>query len=324
MPSEVSEQKSAADLAINRYLSKKYASYPQVSYLDIGPIFYQAGNLNTAMFYDPRLAPPRRPLHPDTDAQRLMAEAIEPSLTRLMNDGARQYLASLKEVNTAVIPVPKLEDDSYDWYDRHRQVMAVKAGISPDVVLIGDSITHFWAGQPVAHRVSGPEAWQRAFGGMSVLNLGFGWDRTQNVLWRLSHGEFDGLHPKTLIINIGTNNLTGTANARSNTPAEVVQGILAIHDAVRAKSPESRIVVMGVFPRGFDSASPLRAPILELNRLLSEALTPKANTIFLDIGTRFLETGGTLPRRLMNDGTHPTEEGYRIWADALIEAGLRR
>ena len=89
------------------------------------------------------------------------------------------------------------------------------------------------------------------FGATQTLNLGFGWDRTQNVLWRLAHGEFEGLHPKTVVINIGTNNLTGTANARANTPAEVVQGILAIHEQVRAQSPQSRIIVMGVFPRGF-------------------------------------------------------------------------
>jgi lysophospholipase L1-like esterase len=26
---------------------------------------------------------------------------------------------------------------------------------------------------------------------------------------------------------------------------------------------------------------------------------------------------------VMPDGTHPSEEGYRIWAEALVEAGIR-
>jgi lysophospholipase L1-like esterase len=157
-----------------------------------------------------------------------------------------------------------------------------------------------------------------------VLNLGFGWDRTQNVLWRLSHGELQGLHPKTVVINIGTNNLTGTGNARASTPAEVVQGILAIHAMVRTVCPESRILVMGVFPRGFGASNPQRAPIAEVNRLLGPALAGKAKTSLLDIGVRFLEPDGTLPVSMMNDGTHPTEQGYEVWAKALIDAGVGR
>jgi lysophospholipase L1-like esterase len=324
LPSDISEKKSAADREINQYLAGRYAEDPKVTFLDIGPLFFRDGKLETSLFYDPRLPRPGKALHPDTTGQRLMAEAIEPTLVRLLQDGPRQYLAGLTEVNTAVIPVPRLEMDSYDWYERHRAVLAAKAQFDPQVVLIGDSITHFWAGTPKAHRVSGPQSWELVFGGIPVLNLGFGWDRTQNVLWRLSQGEFDGLHPKTVILNIGTNNLTGTANARANTPAEVVQGILAIHERIRAQSPDSRILVMGVFPRGFDASSPLRAAILQVNQLLAEVLPAKAGTVFLNIGAKFLEPDGALPKALMNDGTHPTEDGYRIWANALIDAGVRR
>jgi lysophospholipase L1-like esterase len=243
---------------------------------------------------------------------------IKPALTLWLGDGSRLY--SSKTANTAIIPVPRLEMDSYDWYQRHRDVLAAQKQSEPHVVLIGDSITHFWDDLPAA---SGPHAWERAFGGLSVLNLGFGWDRTQNVLWRLSHGEFEGLHPTTVVINIGTNNLTGTENARTNTPDEIVQGILAIHKKIRVTSPASHIIVMGIFPRGSDPASPVRAAIIAVNRLLSEALANEPNTTFLDIGDRFLAPDGTLLPNMMSDGTHPTEEGYAIWAQALIEAGVR-
>ena len=323
LPSDISESKSAADREINRYLAYRYELDPKVVYLDIAPVFFKEGKLDTSIFYDPRLPGTRKALHPDTAGQRLMAEAIEPTLTRLLQDGTRQYLAGLTEVNTAVVPVPRLETDSYDWYERHKDVLSAKARVNPRVVLIGDSITHFWGGPPEGvHRANGPQSWEQAFGGIPVLNLGFGWDRTQNVLWRLSHGEFDGLHPRTVIVNIGTNNLTGTENARANTPAEVVQGILAIHAMVRAKSPDSRIIVMGVFPRGYSPSSPLRTPILEVNRLLARALATTPATTFLDIGAQFLEPDGTLPQKLMSDGTHPTDEGYKLWAKALIGAGV--
>ena len=123
--------------------------------------------------------------------------------------------------NNAIVPVPKLENDSYDWYKRHEDILRLKQGLDPEIVLIGDSITHFWGGQPESPGVKarGPKAWEKAFGTKRTLNLGFGWDRTQNVLWRLDHGEFDGLHPKWVVLNIGTNNFSGTKNARASTPA---------------------------------------------------------------------------------------------------------
>jgi hypothetical protein len=58
--------------------------------------------------------------------------------------------ASTRPANTAVVPFPKLENDSYDWYARHDAVLAEKKTADPEVVLIGDSITHFWAGEPAA------------------------------------------------------------------------------------------------------------------------------------------------------------------------------
>lgn len=218
--------------------------------------------------------------------------------------------------NTAVIPVPKLEDDSYDWYGRHAAVLKVKGQIDPEIVLIGDSITHFWAGPPQANHQNGPRAWQELFGSRRVLNLGFGWDRTQNVLWRLDHGELDGLRPRLVVINIGTNNFSTTAHAKENTPAEVAEGIRAICRRIREKSPDSKIVVMGVFPRGAKADDPFRARITELNRLLPDVCKAPGITL-VDIGQRFLRPNGELPRELFGDYCHPTEQGYAIWAAAL-------
>ncbi|HLI97619.1 MAG TPA: GDSL-type esterase/lipase family protein, partial [Candidatus Baltobacteraceae bacterium] len=307
---------------VNGYLAGRYAEDDRVTYLDVGSILYKDGVLQTNLFYDPKEygAPA---LHPDTTGQRLMAEAIEPTLTRLFDDGARKYLATLGDVNTAVIPVPRLEMDSYDWYARHREILAIEKRVDPQIVLIGDSITHFWAGMPTAHRASGKQAWETAFHGLSVLNLGFGWDRTQNVLWRIAHGELDGIHPATVVLNIGTNNLVGTDHARANTPREIADGVLAIVDAVRAKLPNSRIIVMGIFPRGHGACSPLREPIKQVNELLVRSLQTKTGTVFLDIGNRFLEPDGTLPTGMMFDGTHPTQAGYEVWAKALLDAGVR-
>ena len=334
LPSAVLDKVVEENNEINVYLAAKYGpasgtADSRVTYLDIGSIFYQhdgpnASKLNEAIYYDPRLSWHPKALHPDTIGQRLMAEAIEPTLVKLMNDPSRAHLASLRDINSALIPVPRLEMDSYDWYKRHQEILEAQHQINPQIVLIGDSITHFWGGEPKGPHVNGPKSWETAFSGLRVLNMGYGWDRTQNVLWRLNQGEFDGLHPKTVVINIGTNNLTASPNARSNTPEEIVQAILAIHHEVRRKSPESRIIVMGIFPRGFGADNYFRPRITRVNALLSKALEGVPNTTFLDIGNRFLTPDGTLPATLMNDGTHPTDEGYAIWAKALIEQGIRQ
>jgi lysophospholipase L1-like esterase len=234
---------------------------------------------------------------------------------------AAPLLAKDAPANTAVVPVSKLEKDCYDWWQRHEAVLAAKAKIAPEIVLVGDSITHFWGGEPATPGLKprGPAAWESVFGGKKVLNLGFGWDRTQNVLWRLEHGEVDGLKPEWFVVNIGTNNSSGTANARANTPAETAEGVAAILARLKAKSPDSKIILMAVFPRGAKADDPKRSFIGGLNPLLAE-IAKKEGATFIDLRDRFLAADGTLPKSLMPDGVHPNEAGYAIWAAALKEA----
>jgi lysophospholipase L1-like esterase len=222
-----------------------------------------------------------------------------------------------------LIPVERLEMDSYDWYARHHAELKLQKTMKPQVVLIGDSITHFWSGAPASNPVNGPTAWQRVFGDMPALNMGFGWDRTQNVLWRLRQGEFEGLSPRWVVLLIGTNNLTGTSNARANTPAEIVEGIAAICQELHQRSPGSRIVLMAILPRGAQPIHPLREPIAKTNQLLAQRFASDPGVTYLDIGARLLASDGTLPAGIMPDGTHPSDTGYQIWADALIQAGVK-
>jgi lysophospholipase L1-like esterase len=223
--------------------------------------------------------------------------------------------------NTAVIPVSKLEEDCYDWWERHDAVLAAKERIDPEIVMIGDSITHFWGGEPDSVKYGG-ESWGETFGDTPVLNLGFGWDRTQNVLWRLENGEFEGLHPRAVVLNIGTNNMTGSDNARANTPEEICEGVETICRKLHSLSPETRIVVMGIFPRGEFPTDPLRAIAAEVNALLPGALSVLPYVTHLQIGEEFLEADGTISPEIMFDFCHLTPAGYAIWAKALIGTGV--
>lgn len=155
-----------------------------------------------------------------------------------------------------------------------------------------------------------------------VLNLGFGWDRTQNVLWRIRQGELDGLDPRWVVLHLGTNNLSGTAQSRASTPAEAALGVQAVVSEVRRRLPNSKLILMAIMPRGRNPDDARRAPIAETNRLLVARYAKDPAVQLVDIGPRLLQPDGTLPEALMPDGTHPSESGYRIWARALREAGI--
>ncbi len=258
-------------------------------------------------------------IHPDPEGAAAIARIVYGEVMRETQPVAKSLDPA---VNTALIPVSLLERDSYNWWTRHAETLVAGPRIQPDIVLLGDSITHFWGGEPRARSSNGPLAWKDTFGASRVLNLGFGWDRTQNLLWRLDHGEIEGLRPKLVILNIGTNNFSGTRNARANTPQEVSQAILSIRDRVRQKCPGAHLLVMGVFPRGTKPNDSYRASIGALNALLAKSLAGLPDTTFLDIGTRFLAPDGSLPRNMMPDGVHPSEAGYAIWSRALAASGL--
>lgn len=219
--------------------------------------------------------------------------------------------------NTAVIPAGKLEQDFYDWEQRHAAVMAIKDALKPEVVLIGDSITHLWGGLPEEPKGGrGSEAWKMLFGDRPVLNLGFGWDRTQNVLKRLELGELDGLAPKAVVIHIGTNNLAGTKNARENTPDEIVEGIALIVRRVQEKCPGARVIVMAVFPRGEKPDNSRRVQVNAINERLAKKMEG-ANVTYLDITGMLTSPDGTISKDVMPDFLHPGAKGYAIWAEAL-------
>lgn len=222
------------------------------------------------------------------------------------------------EPNTALIPRPKLEDDSYDWFARHEAILKVQRQLDPEIVLIGDSITHFWGGEPQAAIRNGPKAWAELFGTRRVLNLGFGWDRIQNVLWRLDHGELEGTHPKLIVVHIGTNNTAGTGNARDNSPAEIAEAIRVLCQRLHRQFPETRVQLMAVFPRGEKPDAPARATVAAINQLIAP-LGQEPGIHYVDIGPRFLSSDGAITREVMPDFLHPAEKGYAIWANAIRE-----
>jgi lysophospholipase L1-like esterase len=214
---------------------------------------------------------------------------------------------------SSVVPVTQNRDwRVYDWTTRHREASALMRSRRPDIVMLGDSITHFWGGEPIGGRRTGVAEWDRFFAGRSVVNLGYGWDRTENVLWRLDHGEFEGVTPKVVVLMVGTNNIT------LNAPDEIAAGVEAICTTIHERSPATRILLLAIFPRG-QRPDATRAKVDDVNRLLAR-LDARAGVTFLDIGATFLEADGSISPDVMYDFLHPTAKGYAIWSAAMAPA----
>lgn len=212
--------------------------------------------------------------------------------------------------HSALLPITQNRDwRSYDWPARHATVCTLVRERKPDLVFIGDSITHFWGGEPRAQRRAGPEVWEKFYARRNAVNLGFGWDRTENVLWRLQHGELDGASPKVVVLLIGTNNLD------VNTPDEIADGIRAVCTDLHARLPKTKILLLALLPR---SAKPdaRRAKLAEVNARIAP-LDGKNGVTFLDLGARFVASDGSISPELMNDYLHPTAQGYTVLAEAM-------
>jgi len=192
------------------------------------------------------------------------------------------------------------------WIDQHEShVKKAKAG-NIDVVFFGDSITAGWG--------SAKEIWQERFEPLKPANFGIGGDRTENVLWRIQNGALEGYKPKVAVVLIGINNLTG----QRNNPTEVAAGITAIVEEIKKRSPETKILLLGVFPRNEKPDSPARKDIAQVNEIIAK-LDDGKTVYFMDIGKQFLEPDGSITRETMPDFLHLTPKGYQIWADAIKE-----
>lgn len=211
----------------------------------------------------------------------------------------------------SVTPEPLQESWAVDWWQpRHEAKLAEvrahrEAGRRVDLVFLGDSITQGWENE-------GKAVWAEHFARYNAVALGFGGDRTENLLWRLQHGELDGMAPKVIVMMIGTNN-TGD---RLEDPALTIAGIRRNLDEIRRHQPQARVLLLALFPRGERPDDLMRRHNARVNALLP-ALADGRQVVFLDIGRALTNPDGTLSKDILPDWLHLSPQGYELWARSL-------
>ena len=218
------------------------------------------------------------------------ADAYEPLLRKILNEPVGEYSTTKPVVQ---------QRDRYNWMQRHNDILENSPGKHYKRVLIGDSITHFWGGVEGALCQRGLDSWAELQG--ESLNLGCGYDRTENVLWRIYHGELDNITADRVFLLIGTNNISC-----GNTGEEIAEGVRAILNAVRTRLPEAEVVVVGLLPRR-DKENLVKS----VNKVI-QVMAKDEKVQYINPGLKFLGKKGKIDESLFEDGLHPNAVGYQI------------
>lgn len=298
--------------AVNLAIAK-FADNKRIVWCDFSDKFLAPdGTLSAEIFPDR--------LHPNALGYEIWASSVIPLIERCLVAGKDEFIPSVWPSNPqhyskhggSAFAIP---DAGFGirWWDEgilsdHRAKIVANGNCEYDLVMVGDSITHRWA----RGGVGGDATWKKLSEKYRVLNLGVGGDRTQHVLWRLRNGELSGYRAKVFTLMIGTNN-----DINSWQWWGTVEGIKAIIDEIKAKHPESKIVLMPIFPRGASPKESCRVWREKVNGAIRSFADGKT-VVWLDFNSKFLEPDGTLTKEMMPDLLHPAEKGYQIWYDALV------
>ena len=167
------------------------------------------------------------------------------------------------------------------WSTLNAQIDARAQKGNVDLMFIGNSITAGWTMPGFGENV-----WDEYYANLNVMNAGIPGDETQNVLWRLQNGNLQNIQPKLAVVLIGTDNISA-----HDAPQDIASGVREIVDTLRSRTPETKILLMGILPRGATADDPLRQAVDAANALISKFADDKM-VFYLDIGRSLLGADG--------------------------------
>jgi lysophospholipase L1-like esterase len=221
----------------------------------------------------------------------------------VLSSSSGPRLPTTRPVNEAfrVETTQPLEENS-GWTAYHYQLCAQARSNRIELLFLGDSVTAAWGS-------TGKAVWENRLARYHPGNFGISGQGTQDVLWRLNHGELDGAHPKAVVLMLGSNDINWPA-------ADIVAGVREVVRQLRAKFPATQLLLGGILPRGEQPNTAERSKILEANTQLAK-LDDGRHIHYFYFGDKLLLADGRLPKEIAPDFLHPGERGYQFWADAI-------
>ena len=239
----------------------------------------------------------------EEDPGEMKSVTDDPDYASILSQMKETYARLRAQYDVSLSTYPMQRYGEKWWKDRwDAKYEEAKDAKDVDVVFLGDSITQAWEGP-------GKEAWEKNFAPMGALNWGFSGDRTEHLIWRLQNGDVQRVNPKAAVLLIGTDN-TG----HEQRPAEeTVAGIERVLEDLSWKWPDTRVIMMSVFPRGASPEDPLRMINTEINKQLAD-LADGERVHLLDINDKFLDENGNLSKDVFPDLLHLSPAAYETWA----------
>jgi len=232
---------------------------------------------------------------------------------------------------SASTTLPRTIKDEY-WHGQYQRVnREVARADEAEIVFFGDSITWHWS----LGGGTGQDVWKKEYSRYNSINMGNSGDITPVMLYRVTHGNLDfpvKRQPKVAVLLCGTNNFVVTQSAGGKVrwdlgvhcpPEDVAAGIRAIAQVFRRRLPQTRVIMMGILPVANQAKW---ARCQQVNAINAALACNRNEVIPLDVLDEFLQSDGSIDKRLFTDGTHLTAEGYRVWAksiDSLVSGMMK-
>ena len=229
-------------------------------------------------------------LHPNDIGMMKYAGAYEKIIRNILNEPSGDI--------STTIPVIQSRDGYYNWRTRHAEILQLNKTDPPKAVILANSIIHYWGGEPKAPLTRGTIAWDKYMKPVGMRNFGFGWDKIENVLWRVYHEELDGFVAGNIVLMIGTNNLT------ENSDEEIIAGLKNLVEQIKIRQPKAIVLLAGILPR-----RKMEQRIFVLNKSIAN-LSALLHVQYINPGTAFLNSKGYIDESLFEDGLHPNAAGY--------------
>lgn len=192
-----------------------------------------------------------------------------------------------------------------DWPALARYRAANADVRSPDLVMIGDSLTEIW-------QLAMPEMF-----GEATVNRGIAGQTSPQILLRFMADVVD-LRPRAVHILCGTNDIAG--NTGPNVPEDYQRNIRAMVQIAKANGI---VVLLGsIPPAGQIFWQPDARPLEWLPRLNAwlKDFADQEAIRFIDYHGALNDGTGSLQDRFSADGVHVTRTAYRIMSDMLEQA----
>lgn len=224
-----------------------------------------------------------------------------------------------------------------DWFKFHAELLesdtSTNTYYSPQLNLIGDSITESWRGTSMGgpcERCRGIPAVRDAFFGDPAI-LAIAGDQTQHLLYRLQvarHLLAQQTNTDTVfVVLIGTNNLGAGYSVDATTA-----GIVAIVDELLNTSASNHILLLQLLPRADDSSKWKPKTLTEHGKTFQEVvdavnaqlvayppLQTNERVSLVNCNKPLSNERGTANLSLMPDGLHPNARGGKLLAQCIVD-----